>query len=61
MDMTNFIIFAISIIFVSILGYQTIKITDGQDSKIYKNYIYLGLVLFVDVGILALGAYYYFN
>lgn len=59
--MGNFILFAVSIIVISLLGYLTVRSTAGQEEKTYKNYIYLAGVLFVDVVIVGIGFYIYMN
>lgn len=59
--MTNFIVFAVSIFAISILGYLAIKSTSVQDKGAYKNYISLALVLFVDVVIVGIGFYFFLN
>ncbi|CAM4338885.1 hypothetical protein [Jeotgalicoccus halotolerans] len=59
--MNNFIVFAISIIAISILGYLAVRSTTIQDEETYKNYIYLAGVLFLDVVIVGIGFYFYMN
>lgn len=59
--MNNFIVFTISIIAISILGYLAVRSTAGQDEKTYKNYIYLAGMLFADVVIVGIGLYFYMN
>ena len=59
--MNNFIVFAINIIAISILGYLALRSTTRQGEETYKNYIYLSGVLFLDVVIVGIGFYFYMN
>lgn len=59
--MDSFILFAVSIIAISILGYLAVRSTEAQEGKTYKNYIYLAGVLFADVVIIGIGFYIYMN
>lgn len=59
--MNNFIVFAISIIAISILGYLALRSTTRQGEETYKNYTYLAGVLFLDVVIVGIGFYFYMN
>lgn len=59
--MDSFILFAVSIIAISILGYLAVRSTAAQEGKTYKNYIYLAGVLFADVVIVGIGFYIYMN
>lgn len=59
--MNNFILFAVSIIAISILGFFAVRSTTGQEEKTYKNYIYLTGILFADVVIVGVGLYFYMN
>mgnify|MGYP001356561928 CR=1 FL=1 len=59
--MNNLILFAVSIIAISILGYLAVRSTARQEEKTYKNYIYLAVFLFADVVIVGVGFYFYMN
>lgn len=57
--MLNLIVSGLSLLLVSILAYIAIRTTQGSDKDIYKNYIYFGLILFVDAIIIGFGFYFY--
>lgn len=57
--MLNLIVSALNLLLVSMLGYIAIRTTRGSDKGIYKSYIYLGLILFVDAIIIGFGFYFY--
>lgn len=59
--MTKLIIYIISIIAVSILGFLSIRTIDNQPKSFFRNFKQLSGILFIDLILIFLAIYFYYN